>query len=123
LKTSFLYTIRDKTKENQSFVEENKADLCAALQHTIIEILMEKLRLAAKDFGIKDVAVAGGVSANSALREAFLQHAEKFGWNVFIPKFAYTTDNAAMIAITGLFKYQDKIFCDITETPFARIEI
>lgn len=123
LKTSFLYTIRDKTKENQSFIEENKADLCAALQHTIIEILMEKLRLAAKDFGIKDVAVAGGVSANSALREAFLQHAEKFGWNVFIPKFAYTTDNAAMIAITGLFKYQDKIFCDITETPFARIEI
>jgi N6-L-threonylcarbamoyladenine synthase len=123
LKTSFLYTLRDKTKENPNFTEENKNDLCASLQTTVIDILMEKLRKAAKDLNIKEIAVAGGVSANSALREAFLQHAEKYGWNVFIPKFAYTTDNAAMVAITGLFKYKDKDFCDISETPFARVMI
>jgi N6-L-threonylcarbamoyladenine synthase len=123
LKTSFLYTLRDEIKKNPNFVEENKEDLCASLQSTVIDILMDKLRLASKNLEIKEVAVAGGVSANSALRQAFLDHADKFGWNVFIPKFAYTTDNAAMIAIAGLFKYQDKIFCDITETPFARVEI
>ncbi len=123
LKTSFLYTLRDKVKENPDFIEQNKNDLCAALQATVIDILMEKLRLAAKDLHIKEVAVAGGVSANSALREAFLQHADQYGWNVHIPKFAYTTDNAAMIAIAGLFKYNDGQFCDISETPFARVVI
>ena len=123
LKTSFLYTLRDKTKENPNFVEENKNDLCASLQATVIDILMNKLRKAAKDLNIKEVAVAGGVSANSALREAFLQHAETYGWNVFIPPFAYTTDNAAMVAITGLFKYYDNNFCDMQETPFARITV
>jgi N6-L-threonylcarbamoyladenine synthase len=123
LKTSFLYTLRDKSKENANFIEENKNDLCASLQATIIDILMDKLRMAAKDLNIKEVAVAGGVSANSGLRDAFLQHAEKYAWNVFIPKFAYTTDNAAMIAITGQFKYLDNQFCDISETPFARVVI
>ena len=123
LKTSFLYTLRDRVKENPNFVEENKNDLCAALQTTIIDILMEKLRLAAKELSINEIAVAGGVSANSALRNVFLEHADKYGWNVYIPKFAYTTDNAAMIAITGLFKYNDDVFCDITETPFAQTTI
>lgn len=123
LKTSFLYTLRDKIKENQNFVEENINDLCASLQKTVVDILMEKLRMAAGDLNIKEVAVAGGVSANSALRDAFLQYGEKYGWNVFIPKFSYTTDNAAMVAINGLFKYKDKVFCDISETPFARVAI
>ena len=123
LKTSFLYTVRDKVKENPTFIEENKTDLAASLQYTIIEILMEKLRLAAKDLKIKNIAVAGGVSANSALRKSFTEHAEKYQWNIFIPKFSYTTDNAAMIAITGLFKYENKEFCDIEATPFSRTEI
>ena len=123
LKTSFLYTLRDKIKENPNFVEENINDLCASLQKTVVDILMEKLRMAASDLNIKEVAVAGGVSANSALRNAFLQHGEKYGWNVFIPKFSYTTDNAAMVAITGLFKYKDNVFCDVSETPFARVAI
>ena len=123
LKTSFLYTLRDKLKENPHFIEENKNDLCASLQETVVDILMDKLRKAAKDLQIKEIAVAGGVSANSALREAFLQHGEKYGWNVFIPKFAYTTDNAAMIAQVGVFKYADGDFCTLDETPFARVEI
>ncbi|MDR0872142.1 MAG: tRNA (adenosine(37)-N6)-threonylcarbamoyltransferase complex transferase subunit TsaD [Prevotellaceae bacterium] len=123
LKTSFLYTLRDRLKENPHFIEENKNDLCAALQLTVVEILMDKLRRAAKELRIKEIAVAGGVSANSALREAFVQHAEKYGWNVFIPKFAFTTDNAAMIAQTGLFKYADGDFCEITEVPFARVGV
>jgi N6-L-threonylcarbamoyladenine synthase len=123
LKTSFLYTLRDRMKENPAFIEENMNDLCASLQATVVDMLMEKLRLAANELNIKEVAVAGGVSANSALREAFLQHADRYGWNVFIPKFAYTTDNAAMVAMAGLFKYREGIFCDMAETPFARVSI
>ena len=123
LKTSFLYTLRDRVKENPNFIEENKNDLCASLQTTIIDILMKKLRLAAKDLNINEIAVAGGVSANSALRNAFLAHADKYNWNVYIPKFAYTTDNAAMIAITGLFKYNDNVFCDTAEIPFTQTTI
>jgi len=123
LKTSFLYTLRDKLKENPHFIEENKNDLCASLQFTVVEILMNKLRKAAKDLNIKEIAVAGGVSANSALREAFLQDGKKYGWNVFIPKFAYTTDNAAMIAQAGVFKYAEGDFCKLDEVPFARVEI
>ena len=123
LKTSFLYLLRDEGKENPNFVEENKADLCASLQSTIIEILMHKLRKAADDLGIKQVAVAGGVSANSGLRDAFHEHAEKYGWEVYIPPFAFTTDNAAMIAMTGYYKYKKGDFCSLEKTPFARVQI
>ncbi len=121
LKTSFLYLLRDKVKENPNFIEENINDLCASLQATVIEILMAKLRKAAKDLNINQVAVAGGVSANSALRQAFHDHAAKYNWKVYIPPFAFTTDNAAMIAITGYFKYQNDDFCSIEEVPFSRV--
>ena len=121
LKTSFLYLLRDELKKDPDFIEKNKAHLCASLQQTIIEILMDKLRKAAKELGIKDVAVAGGVSANSGLRVAFEDHARHFGWNVYIPPFGYTTDNAAMIAITGYFKYQDGDFCEMDAAPFSRV--
>ncbi|VBB44290.1 tRNA N6-adenosine threonylcarbamoyltransferase [uncultured Paludibacter sp.] len=121
LKTSFLYLLRDEEKKNPNFVEENKADLCASLQSTIIEILMNKLRKAAEDLNIKQIAVAGGVSANSGLREAFHQYAEKYKWEIYIPPFAFTTDNAAMIAVTGYYKYLKGEFCDIDKTPFARV--
>ncbi len=123
LKTSFLYFLRDHVKENPNFIEENKADLCASLQATVIDILMKKLRLAAKDTGIRQVAVAGGVSANSGLRQAFLDYGKRYGWEVFIPPFSYTTDNAAMIAQTAYFKYQDSDFCPIDEVPFARVTV
>lgn len=121
LKTSFLYLLRDKMKEQPNFVEENLNDLCASLQYTVIEILMAKLRKAASELKIKEIAVAGGVSANSALRQAFYDHADKYGWNVYIPPFAFTTDNAAMIAITGYFKYLNNDFCSINEVPYARV--
>lgn len=121
LKTSFLYLLRDEEKKNPNFVEENKADLCASLQYTIIEILMNKLKKAAQDLQIKHVAVAGGVSANSGLRQAFYDYAEKYHWEVYIPPFAFTTDNAAMIAITGYYKYLKGEFCTIDKTPFAKV--
>ncbi len=123
LKTSFLYLLRDRLKENPDFIEENKNDLCASLQYTVIEILMEKLRKAVKDLNIKEVAVAGGVSANSALRATFEEHAKKYGWTIHIPKFAYTTDNAAMVAMSGYFKYLDNDFCDISLPPFSRVVV
>ncbi len=123
LKTSFLYFLRDHIKENPNFIEENKADLCASLQATVIDILMKKLRLAARDTGIRQVAVAGGVSANSGLRQAFLDYGKRYGWEVFIPPFSYTTDNAAMIAQAAYFKYQDSDFCPIDEVPFARVTV
>ncbi len=123
LKTSFLYFLRDQTRENPDFIAQNKADLCASLQKTVVDILMKKLELAAKDLGIDQVAVAGGVSANSGLRAAFVERAERKHWRVFIPKFSYTTDNAAMVAITGYFKYQDGDFCDPSLPPFARVTI
>lgn len=123
LKTSFLYTLRDALKENPNVIEQNKADLCASLQATIIEILMDKMRKAAKDLGIKEIAVAGGVSANSGLRDAFREHAERFGWNIFLPPNAFTTDNAAMVAITGYYKYLDRDFCSMDATPFSRVTI
>jgi len=121
LKTSFLYLLRDKIKENPDFVKENLNDLCASIQATVVEILMDKLRKAAFDLNIRHIAVAGGVSANSALRQAFLDHGTKYGWEVYIPPFAFTTDNAAMIAITGNFKYQHADFCSIDQVPFARV--
>ncbi|MFT3752914.1 MAG: tRNA (adenosine(37)-N6)-threonylcarbamoyltransferase complex transferase subunit TsaD [Paludibacter sp.] len=121
LKTSFLYLLRDKIKENPNFVEENMNDLCASIQATVVEILMTKLRKAAKDLKINQIAVAGGVSANSALRQAFQDHSKKYGWKVFIPPFSFTTDNAAMIAMTGYFKYQHADFCSIGVVPFSRV--
>ena len=113
LKTSFLYSLRDWLKEDPDFIEHHKVDLAASLEATVVDILMDKLRKAAKEYKIKEVAVAGGVSANNGLRNAFREHAEKYGWDIFIPKFSYTTDNAAMIAITGYFKYLDRDFCSI----------
>lgn len=118
LKTSFLYTLRDELQKDPDFIEKNKKDLCASLQATVIDILMHKLRMAAKDLNIKEVAVAGGVSANSGLRDAFLDHAKRYGWKVHIPKFSFTTDNAAMVAITGYYKYMDKEFCPMDAAPF-----
>lgn len=123
LKTSFLYTLRDRLKEDPDFIEKNKEDLCASLQSTVIDILMDKLRRAAKDLGIKEVAVAGGVSANSGLRDAFGEHARKYGWKIHIPKFAFTTDNAAMVAVTGYYKYLDNDFCPMDAAPFSRVTI
>lgn len=123
LKTSFLYMLRDNLKENPNFIEENKNDLCASLQATIVDILMDKLRKASKETGIREIAVAGGVSANSAVRAAFEDHAKRFGWKIHVPKFAFTTDNAAMVAITGHFKYLDGAFCASDAAPFARVEL
>lgn len=123
LKTSFLYSLRDWIKDDPDFVEHHKTDLAASLEKTIVDILMDKLRKAVKQTGIKEVAVAGGVSANNGLRNAFREHAEKYGWHIFIPKFGYTTDNAAMIAITGYYKYLDKDYCSIDKPAFSRVTI
>ena len=121
LKTSFLYTLRDEIKLNPNFVEENKEDLCASLQYTVIEILMKKLRLAAKELKIKHIAVAGGVSANTGLREAFVDHARRYGWSIYIPKFAYTTDNAAMVAMSGHYNYLEGKQNEMDTVPYARV--
>jgi N6-L-threonylcarbamoyladenine synthase len=113
LKTSFLYNLREWIATDPDFIEKNKEDLCASLERTIVEILMKKLKQAAKDTGIKQVAVAGGVSANTGLRNAFMDYSKRFGWKVFIPRFSYTTDNAAMIAVAGHYKYLAGDFCGI----------
>lgn len=123
LKTSFLYSLRDWLAEDPNFIENNKNDLAASLENTVVEILMDKLRKAAKEHNIKEVAVAGGVSANTGLRNAFLDHAKRYGWNVYIPKFGYTTDNAAMIAMTGYLKYLDKDFCSVDMPAYSRVSI
>ena len=123
LKTSFLYSLRDWLKEDADFIEHHKADLAASLEKTIVDILMDKLRKVVKDTGINEVAVAGGVSANNGLRNAFREHAARYGWNIYIPKFGYTTDNAATIAITGYYKYQDKDFCSIDKPAYSRVTI
>lgn len=123
LKTSFLYSLRDWIKDDPDFIEHHKTDLAASLEATVVDILMDKLRKAAKQYKIKDVAVAGGVSANNGLRNSFREHAEKYGWNIFIPKFSYTTDNAAMIAITGYFKYLDKDFCPMEAPAYSRVTL
>ncbi len=121
LKTSFLYNLRDWVAEDPDFIENHKVDLAASLEHTIVDILMKKLRLAVKTTGIKHVAVAGGVSANNGLRNAFRAHAEKYGWTIYIPKFSYTTDNAAMIGIVGYYKYMDRQFCGIDVPAFSKV--
>lgn len=121
LKTSFLYSLRKWVKDDADFVEHHKEDLAASLEYTIVDILMKKLRLAVKQAGIKHVAVAGGVSANNGLRNAFREHAQKYGWTIYIPKFSYTTDNAAMIGITGYYKFLDKEFCSIDKPAFSKV--
>lgn len=123
LKTSFLYFLRDRLKEDPDFIENNKNDLCASLQKTVVDILMQKLRMAAKDLNIRQVAVAGGVSANSALRQAFIDHGKRYHWEVFIPPFSFTTDNAAMIAQAAYFKFLDHDFCPIDAAPFVKTVI
>ena len=123
LKTSFLYFLRDNLKENPNFIEENKADLCASLQKTIIDILINKLKRAAKDLKITEIAVAGGVSANSGLRDALLDLGRRHRWKVHIPPFAYTTDNAAMVAQAGYYRYLKGDFCPIDAAPYAKTRI
>lgn len=119
LKTSFLYTLRDHLKEDPHFIEENKAHLAASLQYTVVDILMEKLLKAAKQYNIKRIAVAGGVSANTALRAAFEECRARKGFEVFIPPFSYTTDNAAMIAVAGYYRFLEGAFAPIDLVPFV----
>ena len=121
LKTSFLYSLRKWIEEDPDFIEHHKEDLAASLEWTIVDILMKKLRLAVKQTGVKHVAVAGGVSANNGLRNAFHDHARRYGWKIYIPKFSYTTDNAAMIGVVGYYKYLDKEFCPIDAPAFSKV--
>lgn len=123
LKTSFLYSLRDWLKDDPDFIEHHKNDLAASYERAVVDTLMKKLRLAARDLRIRQVAVAGGVSANTGLRNAFREHAERYHWKIYIPKFGYTTDNAAMIAIAGYFKYQDKDFCPMEAPAYSRVTI
>ncbi len=120
LKTSFLYFLRDRLKEEDDFIEKHRADLAASIQHTIISILMKKLKLAVKQTGLNQIAIAGGVSANSGLRDAIEKEATLSGWKTFLPPFKYTTDNAAMIAVAGYFKYLNGEFAPQSITPYAR---
>jgi len=122
LKTSFLYLIRDGKAENPDFVEEHKNDLCASFQHRVVSVLLDKITKASAETGVKQIAIAGGVAANSGLRKALQQAAEKNNWKVYIPKMAYCTDNAAMIGITGYYKFLRKEFAGNDLTPKARLE-
>jgi N6-L-threonylcarbamoyladenine synthase len=120
LKTSFLYFLRDKVQEDSDFIEKNKADLCASLQNVIVNILVSKLARASVQTGINEIGIAGGVSANSGLRNGVTEEAAQKGWNLFLPAFRYTTDNAAMIGITGYYKYLRNEFTDHSVIPLAR---
>ena len=121
LKTSFLYSLRKWVEDDPDFVEHHKEDIAASLEWTIVDILMKKLREAVKQTGIRHVAVAGGVSANNGLRNAFHDHARRYGWTIYIPKFSYTTDNAAMIGIVEYYKFLDKVFCPIDAPAFSKV--
>ena len=121
LKTSFLYNLQKWVSNDPDFIDHQKKDLAASLEFTIVDILMKKLRLAVQQTRIKHVAVAGGVSANNGLRNAFHKSAEEYGWTIYIPKFSYTTDNAAMIGITGYYKFLDRVFCPINKPPFSKV--
>ena len=121
LKTSFLYSLQKWVKEDPDFIEHHKEDIAASLEWTIVDILMKKLKKAVKQTGIKHVAVAGGVSANNGLRNAFYDAQKRYGWTIYIPKFSYTTDNAAMIGIVGYYKYLDKEFCSIDAPAFSKV--
>jgi N6-L-threonylcarbamoyladenine synthase len=122
LKTQILYFIQKNAAKNPNFIDENKADICASIQHIIIEILMEKLKMSVAETGIKQIAIGGGVSANSGIRNTLRETEEKYGWKTFIPKFEYTTDNAAMIGIVGYKKYLENMFNDAAVVSKARIE-
>ncbi len=121
LKTSILYFIREKTKENPAFVSENLPDICASVQDRIVRILLKKLRLAAEQTGIREIAIAGGVSANSSLRDGLESLGKTAGWNTYIPSFEFCTDNAAMIAVTGYYKYLQGDFAGQDAAPVARM--
>lgn len=123
LKTSFLYTLRDGLKNDPDFIERNKADLAASLQKTIIDILLDKLAKAVDSTGVRTVAIGGGVSANSGVRQAVADFCKERGITAFIPERAFTTDNAAMVAIAGYFKFLDGKFCSYDEVPFARVTV
>ena len=120
LKTSFLYTLRKLVAENENYVEEHLEDLAASFEATVVATLMDKLYKASKALGIKRIALSGGVSANTALREAYHNYAKRYGWEIFIPKFGFTTDNAAMIGIVGYYKFLDKEFCAMDQPAFSR---
>ena len=122
IKTSFMYFLQKQVRANPDFVSENLADICASIQYTLINILLKKLKKASKETGIREIAIAGGVSANSGLRNAIMELGALKGWNVFIPKFEYCTDNAAMIAMAAHYKYLNDDFCDQTVSPMARME-
>ena len=122
LKTSFLYTLRDNVALNPDFVEQNRCDLCASLLHTVVDILVDKLIRAAKEFGIRDIALGGGVSANSALRARIEAEGRKRGWRTFLPELKFTTDNAAMIAVAGYYRYLQGEFSSLDAAPIARYE-
>ena len=123
LKTAILYFIQKQTKENPNFVEENLVDICASIQYTIVNIILDKLKKAVKQTGIKTIAIGGGVSANSAIRKALKDGEQKYGWTAHIPKFEYTSDNAAMIGIVGYLKYLQEEFVDESVTANSRIKI
>lgn len=123
LKTSILYFVQKEVKKNPDFVKENMEDICASIQHTIIKILMDKLKKAVKKTGINQIAIGGGVSANSGIRKTLKEAEEKYQWKTFIPKFEYTTDNAAMIAIAGHYKFLNGDFADMSITAKARIKM
>ncbi|SHI86727.1 tRNA (adenosine(37)-N6)-threonylcarbamoyltransferase complex transferase subunit TsaD [Flavobacterium terrae] len=122
LKTQILYFIQKNVKENPNFIEENTNDICASIQNIIIQILMDKIKMAVEETGIKQIAIGGGVSANSGIRNTLKEAESKYGWKTFVPKFEYTTDNAAMIGIVGYQKYLENKFEDYSVTSKARIE-
>ena len=122
LKTSFLYTLRDAVAQDPDFIEKHKADLCASLQSTVVSILLDKLVKAAREYDIRDIAIAGGVSANSGLRNGIVEEGRKRGWRTFLPEFKFTTDNAAMIGIAGLYRYRAGLFSSLEVSPVARLE-
>ena len=122
LKTSFLYTLRDAVAADPDFIVKHEADLCASLQSTIVEILLDKLVRASKETGIRDIAIAGGVSANSGLRDGIVETGRRRGWRTFLPEFKFTTDNAAMIAMAGYYRYKQGEFASLDVSPIARLE-
>jgi len=122
IKTSFMYFLQKKVRENPAFIAENLADICASIQHTLVNILLLKLKKASKETGIKEIAIAGGVSANSGLRTSIIELGTKLTWKVYIPEFEYCTDNAAMIAMAANYKFLNSIFSDQTASPEARME-
>ncbi|MEO6283316.1 MAG: tRNA (adenosine(37)-N6)-threonylcarbamoyltransferase complex transferase subunit TsaD [Dyadobacter sp.] len=122
IKTSFMYFLQKQVRENPDFITQNKEDICASIQHTLVDILLKKLKKAARESGIKQIAIAGGVSANSGLRKSIIELGEKLDWKVYIPAFEYCTDNAAMIAIAAHYKFLANEFCDQTVSPLARME-